>query len=1359
MYRMSMTRWIDGRQQAMSLCCCMVVRCGASSYASFLTPPLIRLIVKEYLLKAATRNLLVWRIGRAKPDIEIDTTTITTAGRGGGKKPKRRRVKYDPGRKYVAWFEVSPATLALTAPLRMRFVGEVGAEGGVREVECFLSSTYAAVRFNYKYYIIEDMVRNRAVAMLEKSKMRHDPPRWSWPPKWAVLWKSETSIKVWRIPDEFLTSQGSQSDSNSRSCDEGDEEGWQCPPNPAAERRKEREILELVKDQIPPGAPYFPCIPYVTIKHESEIPAIDFRCHSDELLVRGKGGVTVVDLEGSYKAETLVKVRFIPDAGADFFRAPQDCKLWTNEGRRVTIGKLRENDTVWRARYSADTLPGQDCDVDIGGISTVERIDNSHFYACSAERSHTCAATRSVDVYDVNSLLSQYQSGHPPEPEFTLSATAGHWGDCCGLIYHSDVDEKEFSFVDPSCGATFLAFKETKFREEPQQPYPTSQPQPQPQQGNEQTTEAGSEAPRTTPDGSVITKGKIKDSEGTYNGDIVDGQRHGTGTLKYSHSGVYTGQWRSGKRHGQGKYKFPDGSVYEGEWCDDERDGDGRMSHCPDGSCYSGQWRKGMKHGFGTSTEKDGTRYSGEWADDERNGRGALKYNGMKYEGDFKDGLMHGKGVFSSGKGGYAGEWKEGRMEGRGVYRYNDGSMYDGELSDGNRNGFGVFTDASNGTVWSGYWKDDYKEGKGTEKWLDGLVCSGEWTNDSLEGPVVFSYPPSEGVTAFTMTGNFLHDHREGEMTYTWADGSRILKCFWVNDEPDIANHPAAGLTQYHVSPVSANPSSETPTPKDLISAATVESITACTWKVVKIKVSSFFPVLHGGGFMVAPLTGQQFVVQYEDGVLVSKEEWNDTKQNPSPASSAMAPPQETKISCVPKPKAPPPRPLDILRDDHPATNDTTKAAVISAITEAHSSALSGIPSNQQQTEIHSTCAVSTQPTPTATSGDPPLPSTRSELSVAPSEPTPPVPSAAAPPSTTPSVGNRLGSPFEIHTASVTQVCEWLASKGVEEPCLDILRLNKLRGRTLANYTVGQLCALGIVVGDAEFIIEEIKALLSDNNNNKPPTHSTSLQQQQQIQPAERVMRSLVDLNFKCFAFVVGNGAYCQLPLQNTLHDAAQFSQFLERVCKFQVTHLSDVPSLQDFSSHIEKFKTTLKECKKAGNNVASLFFFAGHGRQMKGHNFLMMTGDEIAFTDKNFDIVKFRAPMLGDILDGLKKHSNLVIGILDACRESDDRDEERTRGFGTKKKVDLAKEDFPHGCFVLYPTSPGKLTGDECKLPNRRNHGFFTGCLMEVVEQTKPGTPFNDLVDSIIVMVQTLSSGEQSPWVSKSVGQPFALF
>ncbi|KAH3758965.1 hypothetical protein Pelo_9182 [Pelomyxa schiedti] len=218
--------------------------------------------------------------------------------------------------------------------------------------------------------------------------------------------------------------------------------------------------------------------------------------------------------------------------------------------------------------------------------------------------------------------------------------------------------------------------------------------------------------------------------------------------------------------------------------------------------------------------------------------------------------------------------------------------------------------------------------------------------------------------------------------------------------------------------------------------------------------------------------------------------------------------------------------------------------------------------------------------------------------------------------------------------------------------------------------------------------------------------------------------------------------------------------QFLKNKCQFEVVCHKNIPNIDVFNGHLRKFQLTLIKQQRAGNKVASIFYFAGHGRQVNGHNFLLMTEDEAAFEEADFAAMELKAPMVGTVIDGMKKYSDLTIGILDACRQSNEKGGSKSRGGSEPtQELQLTKEDFRAGCILIYPTSPGRTTQDVCTLPNKQNHGFFTGCFLEVVENAEPGTSWNDVESAIIQIVQTESHDEQTPWVSKSSGLRFALF
>lgn len=146
----------------------------------------------------------------------------------------------------------------------------------------------------------------------------------------------------------------------------------------------------------------------------------------------------------------------------------------------------------------------------------------------------------------------------------------------------------------------------------------------------------------------------------------------------------YNGQTLNGLRHGKGTYTWRNGNKYEGQWLQDRR------------------------HGYGTLYYKNGDKYIGNWINDMKDGRGVMiTIEGDQYAGEWKENKITGKGTFIMSNGDkYVGEFKDGLREGEGTYSWHSGTKYTGSWKAGMRNGYGTFY-YSNGTIKRGYWKDD----------------------------------------------------------------------------------------------------------------------------------------------------------------------------------------------------------------------------------------------------------------------------------------------------------------------------------------------------------------------------------------------------------------------------------------------------------------------------------------------------------------------------------------------------------------------------------------------------------------------------------------------------------------------------
>lgn len=132
------------------------------------------------------------------------------------------------------------------------------------------------------------------------------------------------------------------------------------------------------------------------------------------------------------------------------------------------------------------------------------------------------------------------------------------------------------------------------------------------------------------------------DDGSMYEGQVVDGIRHGEGTNK-SGSDQYTGQWEADQQHGTGKQTWNDGRSYEGQFSRGRFSGLGKMAW---------QSAKGIM------------TYEGEYVEDLKHGNGKFCWpDGRVYEGDWLRGKRHGRGAFITAKGEYKiGHWAEDRF-------------------------------------------------------------------------------------------------------------------------------------------------------------------------------------------------------------------------------------------------------------------------------------------------------------------------------------------------------------------------------------------------------------------------------------------------------------------------------------------------------------------------------------------------------------------------------------------------------------------------------------------------------------------------------------------------------------------------
>lgn len=211
-------------------------------------------------------------------------------------------------------------------------------------------------------------------------------------------------------------------------------------------------------------------------------------------------------------------------------------------------------------------------------------------------------------------------------------------------------------------------------------------------------------------------------------------------------------------------------------------------------------------------------------------------------------------------------------------------------------------------------------------------------------------------------------------------------------------------------------------------------------------------------------------------------------------------------------------------------------------------------------------------------------------------------------------------------------------------------------------------------------------------------------------------------------ALVIGNAAYKDVPLFNPVNDARDMADLLRRN-GFEVI-LRENASLKEMHLALREFGDRLTR-EKLG-----VFFFAGHGVQVRGRNFLIPVDADIAREDE----VAFSAMDLQAVLekmDSARNHTNLV--MLDACRNNPFSSRFRLANVG------LAQIDAPPGSVIAFATAPGSVAEDG----DGRN-GLYTKHLL--THLGKEGERIEDAFKQVRAAVRRETGGRQVPWESTSL-------
>jgi uncharacterized caspase-like protein len=219
----------------------------------------------------------------------------------------------------------------------------------------------------------------------------------------------------------------------------------------------------------------------------------------------------------------------------------------------------------------------------------------------------------------------------------------------------------------------------------------------------------------------------------------------------------------------------------------------------------------------------------------------------------------------------------------------------------------------------------------------------------------------------------------------------------------------------------------------------------------------------------------------------------------------------------------------------------------------------------------------------------------------------------------------------------------------------------------------------------------------------------------------------------KRVALVIGNGGYQNFtPLPNPINDAKLMEKVLKDV-GFDVTLVLNADQKAMKTAMLE-FGRTLR-----GGVEASLFYYAGHGVQVNGENYLIPIEANLQHEDE----VGVQAIDVNDYLQTMESAKSPVnIVVLDACRNNPLNAKRGGSG-------GLAPVNAPRGSYIAYATAPGGVAadGDGANSP-------YTAALANVLAM--PGLKLEDVFKKTREKVLASTSEAQVPWETSSITGDF---
>jgi hypothetical protein len=214
-------------------------------------------------------------------------------------------------------------------------------------------------------------------------------------------------------------------------------------------------------------------------------------------------------------------------------------------------------------------------------------------------------------------------------------------------------------------------------------------------------------------------------------------------------------------------------------------------------------------------------------------------------------------------------------------------------------------------------------------------------------------------------------------------------------------------------------------------------------------------------------------------------------------------------------------------------------------------------------------------------------------------------------------------------------------------------------------------------------------------------------------------------------ALVIGNAKYKEVAeLANPVNDATDMAKALEKL-GFEVTLLTNLKNKEAMQNAINNFRSQLRQ------GGVGLFYYAGHGVQVGGTNYLIPIGESLDY-EANTPHRTLSLNEVVALMEEAKTQVNII--IIDACRNNPWY--RRWHGPRSTSSNGLAAVGTPpRGTIIAYATKPGSVAKDGI---GQRNSPF-TSALLQYIQT--PNLDVRFMFGNVIESVIKITKEEQEPW------------